>query len=687
MLYKLAAKSFLRQSRGYLVYFFSLTLSTMIYYSFSTISYDQLLNRRTQQDSLLNVFFGIGSWIILIVLLFFVISANRFFFNRRQREIGIYQLFGVKKTQISLIYVLETMAIGLFACTAGIILGIIFSKLFSMILIRMMNLQITSLFFISVPSIFETFLLFFLILSVVSLYSLWKIWRYPTIRNFGEYDHLESSKLRVRTRHRFLGTLGLLLISSGYFFAVHYREFAAKLFIFTQDLSFPFLLFVLILLFCVIGTYLFFCFSLRVLIDLVSRSRIKYRGINFLLIGNTQIHLLKSWRINSLITLIMALALTMIGAMMSATVIMSRNVEMVSSVSYQMDKATADKLRPLLASEGQTITKEMTINYKVIGSYYNDKLDGISEEKVFQLVNLIPEKEYHAFRQFNPKMPKIDLTSDNSTVVLDSMKNIFRNFSMYDSTFYLPDQTLDIQATLPNFLGDGSLRYFGPTLVVSDDYFAKASGLNYQVVNWNVQGGDQEKIIERISKEIPTSYENIIYYDYEIKGESITGTIHKNESHQEKAASDQSSDEYNNEDSRLNFSARFPFKRTVEQGIGLMAYVSIFIGIIVIVTTGSMLMVRQLAEAEEERENYQLLTKLGISRKKVKRVIFGQNAIMFFPPIILGSMHTFFAIEVFTQYVDTANYGLAYLICGSLVLIYILFYYITSVLYCRIIEE
>ncbi len=56
MLYKLAAKSFLRQSRGYLVYFFSLTLSTMIYYSFSTISYDQLLNRRTQQDSLLNVF-------------------------------------------------------------------------------------------------------------------------------------------------------------------------------------------------------------------------------------------------------------------------------------------------------------------------------------------------------------------------------------------------------------------------------------------------------------------------------------------------------------------------------------------------------------------------------------------------------------------------------------------------------
>ncbi|AFM69193.1 hypothetical protein [Enterococcus hirae] len=88
MLYKLAAKSFLRQSRGYLVYFFSLTLSTMIYYSFSTISYDQLLNRRTQQDSLFNVFFGIGSWIILIVLLFLLLVQIVFSLTADKERLG-----------------------------------------------------------------------------------------------------------------------------------------------------------------------------------------------------------------------------------------------------------------------------------------------------------------------------------------------------------------------------------------------------------------------------------------------------------------------------------------------------------------------------------------------------------------------------------------------------------------------
>ncbi|MEY8446303.1 ABC transporter permease [Enterococcus ratti] len=682
MLYKLAAKNFLQQSRGYLVYFFSLTLSTMIYYSFSAITYDRLLSRRTNTDVLFNTFFNIGSWVIMIVLLFFVISANRFFLNRRQKEIGIYQLFGVKKIQISIIYILETMAIGLVACIAGIILGIIFSKLFSMILIRMMKMKLTSLFFISVPSIFETVLLLFLILSIVSFYSLWLIWRFPTIRSFGMYDHTQSAMLRVRTRHRLLGTLGLLLISSSYFFAVHFREFITK-FNYSQDFRFLFLLFIIIILFCVSGTYLFFCFSLRVLLEMINCSKIKYQGINFLLIGNTKIHLLKSWRINSLITLVIGIALVMIGGMMSVAAIMTKSVEMSTPVSYQMDTKTAKKMRPILVRENQTIQKELTLNYKVIGSYFISQTEGTATEKEFQLVNVISEKEYHAFRQFNPKIPKLNLTSDNSTVVLEGMKNVFRNFAIYGSTFYLPHQKLDIQATLPSFLGDSYMCYSGPTLVVSNSVFAKLQGFNYQVVNWEIQKEIEEKTNERLMNELPPSFENVIYYSYAIKGEELTGTIQTSEIKPEKGAATQ----YSNEDSRMNYVSRSPMKQLVARRIGIMAYISIFIGVIVIIATGSMLMVRQLAEAEEERENYQLLTKLGISRKKIKRMIFGQNAITFFPPIILGSMHTIFAISLFTQYIETANYGLVYLICSLLILIYILFYYLTSLLYCRIIEE
>ncbi len=161
MLYKLAAKSFMRQSRGYLVYFFSLVLATMIYYSFSAMTYDKSLIRRTSQDFSIDAFFNIGSWIIIIVSFFFVISANRFFLNRRQKEFGIYQLFGIKKRQVAVIYVLETMTMGLFACIFRNMLGIIFSKLFSMILVRMMDMDLNSPFFISHSMSRRYFICFF----------------------------------------------------------------------------------------------------------------------------------------------------------------------------------------------------------------------------------------------------------------------------------------------------------------------------------------------------------------------------------------------------------------------------------------------------------------------------------------------------------------------------------------------
>ena len=127
--------------------------------------------------------------------------------------------------------------------------------------------------------------------------------------------------------------------------------------------------------------------------------------------------------------------------------------------------------------------------------------------------------------------------------------------------------------------------------------------------------------------------------------------------------------------------------RAVNRRIGINIFVTLFVGMIVIIATGSILTVRQLAEAEEEKENYHLLTKLGIPQRRIRRMIFEQNALTFFPPMILGITHAVFAINVFTQYIKTADYWLAYFVSGLLILIYLLLYVITSQLYCRIIEE
>lgn len=704
MLYKLAAKSFLKQSRGYLVYFFSLTLSTMIYYSFSAMTYDQSLIRRASQDVSIDNILKLGSWIITVVLLFFVLSANRFFLNRRQKEIGIYQLFGISKFQISSIYVLETMTIGFFACMLGILLGSIFSKLFQMILVRMMKMDITSRFFIPIPSIFETVVVFFVILSAVSLYSLWKIWSYPMNRSFGEREQVESSMLRIRTRHRLLGVIGVLMISSSYFAALNFKETISQLLEKKVNLglmiAFPFS----ILFFCILGTYLFFRYSFRLLLHLLSESRFKYRGTNFLLIGNTQIHLLKGWRMNSLITLVIGLSLAMIGGMIGRTTLVAHREEIHAPVSYQLDTQTADKLRPILTEENQKISDELVFHYKVVGSYYNLSIGSVSGGNEIKPVNLISEEEYRTFRKIKPSLPNIKLTEKDHAIMLDSVKTMFRDFSSYGKKIYLPDkQELLIQQVLPGYLGDESMTYYGPsaifvqgifghvtgvygtTLVVTQEIFDRVTGLEYQIINWNVTGGNQEKMTERLNKEVPTNWTHTIYYSYEITDQGIVGTIHTDASKEEE--SEYSENKLIGQTSRLNYNARYPRLRAIDRQIGINIFVALFVGMIVIIATGSILMVRQLSEAEIERTNYQLLTKLGIAQRKTNRMIYKQNALMFFPPMILGITHAVFAINVFSQYVEGADYWLAYFVCGLLIVIYLLFYFMTSRLYCRIIEE
>ena len=85
------------------------------------MTYDQSLVRRASPDTSIDGGLSFGGLIITVVLLFFVFSANRFFLNRRQKEIGIYQLFGMNKLQISGIYIIGNHDNQIVACIFGIL--------------------------------------------------------------------------------------------------------------------------------------------------------------------------------------------------------------------------------------------------------------------------------------------------------------------------------------------------------------------------------------------------------------------------------------------------------------------------------------------------------------------------------------------------------------------------------------
>lgn len=55
--------------------------------------------------------------------------------------------------------------------------------------------------------------------------------------------------------------------------------------------------------------------------------------------------------------------------------------------------------------------------------------------------------------------------------------------------------------------------------------------------------------------------------------------------------------------------------------------------------------------------------------------------------MIIGVLHASFAIYVFSKYISSSGYWLAYLSCGMLIIIYLAYYFLTSTIYSRIIHE
>ncbi|MFD1902249.1 ABC transporter permease [Enterococcus termitis] len=137
---------------------------------------------------------------------------------------------------------------------------------------------------------------------------------------------------------------------------------------------------------------------------------------------------------------------------------------------------------------------------------------------------------------------------------------------------------------------------------------------------------------------------------------------------------------------KLNYTNRFSDLRYKRREMGLFIYVAMFLGILALIITGSILMLHQFSEAEREKERYDLLKKIGISEKEIIKLVYQQNSIIFFPPMIIGVLHASFAIYVFSKIITSSGYWLAYLACGLLILVYLAYYFLTSAIYTRIVR-
>lgn len=111
---------------------------------------------------------------------------------------------------------------------------------------------------------------------------------------------------------------------------------------------------------------------------------------------------------------------------------------------------------------------------------------------------------------------------------------------------------------------------------------------------------------------------------------------------------------------------------TSKQQSGIFLIVSAFIGIVFFTFATSVLYFRLYADLERDQKQYEMIAKVGLSRKELKKIVTCQLILMFFLPILLAMIHSGVAFMALQSLVDFS-------VLKSAVLVFLAFLSIQSV--------
>ncbi len=672
MLYKLSWRSFLKQFRSYGIYLISITMAVMIYYSFNAMTHDQPLTKRAAQDIKIENILTVGSFFVIVMMVFFVLSANRFFIAKRQQEVALYQLFGMKRRRIIFQSLVEIFALNLLAFLLGIGFGVIFSKLFSMILVKAMALDVTSSLFFSWQSVYVTAAVFIFVFIISAVQNVMVLSKKQVDGVFSAKSSFDLQKLKIKPYEISLGIFSLLLIISAYLVAFFIRPLTFRFVSISESFSILFWLPGGILLACIIGTYLFYRYGLKTIFYFLDKKKRRYHGLNYYERSRGLVAILKNWRSLALVTLLTALAIALIGGAISLVSIQSQVSQNETPTDFQIHTNELDKLKKIIKYNDGKITTSQNLHYKVTAGRFSLKLFSSEAINQFNLINVLKLSDYQKFQEKHDDLPKIDLLKNNSGVLFNYDYVLYNSVGEVGRKITLPNGVaITVQHFYSDLLGDSLLRYNAGVLVLPDAQFDAIQGVTYTIAMVNVKTKDEEKLANAVEKELNSDWGNDIYYDFSYQAGYLKGDITT------KALKNNIPQTFTGNYSRLNHTSRFPIVRRATREAGIFMYVATFLGMIASITTAAIVMLRQLSEVENGKKDYLLLQKLGVSRKQMKRNLYYQNAWIFAPPVLLVSGHAGFAIYTWSQFVTTGSYWLAYLFCGIVAVIYFIAYILT----------
>lgn len=620
--FSIAYKNFRSNLKAYGLYLAAMIFSIVAYYNFLSLKYNPAGAKAMDTSGRVATVATATAMVLLIFLVFFIWFSSSFFLNQRKKEIGIYTFMGIEKYKIAAIFSVESIFLGLTSIVIGLVLGVLFGKLFIMTLSKVALLNVKIDFFISVRALLETAITFLIVFILTSIKGYIEISRSKLIDLFNALKKEE----KIPKSNYLKGILSIIFIGAGYYIS----SISIKINFLTAVLS------TILLIIC--GTYWFFSSFFAIVAKFItSRKSILYKGTNIISISNLVFRVRKNYSTLAVITLLIATTITAFGT--------------ASSIKYYIN-------------ENYEITVPYTFSYVSNNSEVDEIVKGSINKSDHDLL-LWKNIRYLNIDKFESNFPFYH--KDFVIIKLSEFERV---------TNELKPKGYNKTLNKSNFK-DGEALFVarpGTMLSFADKYENK--NIEIGTLNFNV--------IEEIKTPIlgggvPKASLIVKDKDYDVLKEyfneyNFNGIIVENEENSEALTIEIMKRLPEN----ISLFSRAQAHKSSYDFYGVIYFLGSFMSLVFIVATGSIIYFKLLSDALEDKAKYQMLQKVGMTESEIIKSISKQVGVSFALPLIVGSIHSIAAINVLSKIMQYNLITPTIISISIFTLVYGIFYYGTT---------
>ena len=659
MYLNLAFSNIKKNSKTYIPYMIACSGSITMFYIMSAISFNVSISSIAGKESL-SLILGFGNYIIGIFSLIFLFYTNSFLIKRRKKELGLYNILGMEKKHIAKVLTLEVVFISLFTIILGLIIGIITSKLMFLILLKILKFGFTAEFIIPTSSLLITTILFLAIFFLTLLNNLRQIHLSKPIELLKGSNLGEKSEPKTKW---FLTIIGFITLSFGYFLALTIES------PFTAMAMF----FVAVIL-VMIGTYsLFTAGSIAILKTLRKNKKFYYKTSNFINVSG-MIYRMKQ---NAVGLANICILSTAVLVTLSTTVSLYLGVEDVLSSRFP---------------------KNVSLTVHDVNAEVIENINLIIKKQANNLDIEITDVNSYSFSKFTLA------EKDGKFLSLGESLNLNESNYIYDFYFITLDEYLQNNND-PITLNKDEVLIFTSSEKLQDLNVFNISNKKYKIksnldkltlgIEIRKDVNQQNYIIISDLEELTSLHEGLykgtdrpfeISYNYDFNSSASP------EEEIELVASLNSA--FNNENLNYYVDSLENSKSDFFMIYGGLLFIGIFLGLLFTMATVLIMYYKQVSEGYEDKVRFEVMQKVGLSKKEIRNSISSQVLLVFFLPIVTAVIHIAFAFKMISKMLavfNLTNISL-FLICtlGTILvftLIYGIAYSLTAKSYYKIVSE